>query len=237
METNKEHYKQKSMGEAGNALIYVLIAIALFAALSFTLSRQTDTGEAGTLADERAELYATQIISYAAQAKSAVDQMIFSGARINDLDFMDPSDANFNTGTVKARTNRVYHPEGGGLVKGRLPEEAIAQSTTDPLAGWYMGRFNNVEWTDTAGEDVILTAYQISRAVCEKINEKITDSSSIPSITVAERGLFIDDSFHSGSNSDFLTQITPHCADCDGRGSMCVGRGGRYLFYTIIADQ
>ena len=83
MKTNKEQ-------ESGNALIYVLIAIALFAALSFTLARQSDTGEAGTLSDERAELYATQIISYAAQTKSALDQMLFIGTDIDDLDFIAP---------------------------------------------------------------------------------------------------------------------------------------------------
>ena len=51
METKCEHLNRKTVGkkhrkaEQGNALIYVLIAIVLFAALSFTLSNQTDTSE------------------------------------------------------------------------------------------------------------------------------------------------------------------------------------------------
>ena len=241
MKTNKEHFRQESVGEAGNALIYVLIAIALFAALSFTLSRNTDTGEAGSLSDQRAELYSTQIISYAAQTKSAVDQMIFSGARINELDFIDPSNAGFNTGTQKARTNRVFHPEGGGLIKGRLPNEAIDQNITDPVAGWYLGRFNNVEWTEGTGDDVILIAYQISQSVCEKINEKVNGTTTIPVMGDSIKETMIDDSFYTGTNVDLTTDPggTPICADCHQIASLCVANQAQnaYGFYTVIADQ
>jgi len=174
MKTNKEHRLKESGQESGNALVYVLIAIVLFAALSFTLSRQTDTGEAGELSDTQIELYATQLISYAAQVKSALDQMKFSGARIDDLDFRGPSDATFNTGTQKDRTNRVFHPEGGGVTKGRLPEDALDSNPhSNPAPGWYLGRFNNVEWTPSAGDDVILAAFQINEAVCAKITRKL----------------------------------------------------------------
>ena len=69
MKTNREHINARAL-ERGNAMIYVLIAIALFAALSFTLARQGDDGEASDMSDARAELYATDMISYAAQAKA-----------------------------------------------------------------------------------------------------------------------------------------------------------------------
>lgn len=237
MKTNKEHRAQ----ESGNALIYILIAVALFAALSFTLARQTDTGEARQLSDERAELYATQLISYAAQAKSTVDQMLFSGARINDLDFRDPSDVNFNTGTVKARTNRVFHPEGGGLVKGRLPDGVIDQNISDPVAGWYLGRFNNFEWTRGTGDDVILVAYQIQQQVCEKINEKVNGSPVIPTMSDTIRETMIDDSFYTGTNLDLATDPsgTPICAECHEIASLCVENLAQnaYGFFTVIADQ
>ena len=237
METNKEHRSQ----ECGNALVYVLIAIVLFAALSFTLSRQTDTGEAGELSDTRAELYATQLISYAAQAKSAVDQMIFTGANIDDLDFIDPSDPTFNSGTQKDRSNRVFHPEGGGLVKGRLPDDALAQISSNPVAGWYIGRFNNVEWTPTTADDVILTAYQIDKAICEKINEKITGSTNIPALGSDMNTVLVDDVFYSGTNADLTTDPTgsPVCGDCHQMRSLCVQNAGQsaYSFYTVIATQ
>ena len=232
MKTNREH---------GNALIYVLIAIALFGALSMIMSRQGDTGEAGELPSQKAELYATEIGSYAAQAKSAVDQMLFSGGRIENLDFMLPG-AGFDAGSSTDKIRRVYHPDGGGLIPGRLPEEAISYEGTGPVAGWYMGRFNNVEWTESTDTDVILTAYGIRREICEKLNEKLTGAATIPTLGIGAAAVLVDDQYHvNGSNADFTTVTpgTPVCADCNKRASLCVKDQSSdiYAFYTVIADH
>ncbi|MCE7886423.1 MAG: hypothetical protein DYH13_02840 [Alphaproteobacteria bacterium PRO2] len=235
METNRER---------GNALIYVLIAIALFAALSMTLGRQTDTGEAANLSDERAELYATQLIAYAAQAKSSLDQMMFSGGDIATLDFTLPGAAGYDTGAALDKIKRVYHPDGGGLVAEKLPEEAASYTGSDPVAGWYMGRFNNVEWTKTGGgngTDVILVAYGINKKICERINEKVKGSPAIPQMTATIRNVLIDDEFHTGVNAD-LTTVTPGapvCAACDKVSSLCVedSAGNIFGFYTVLLDR
>lgn len=235
MKTNREHNY-----ETGNALIYVLIAIALFAALSMTMGRQNDTGEASTLAPEKAELYATQLISYAAQAKSAVDQMMFSGAKIDDLDFALPNSTDYNSGDTADKIKRVYHPDGGGLMANALPDVAVDYDGTDPGPGWYMGRFNNIEWTKTAGQDVILVAYGINEIVCQKINEKVTGATDIPQMGNTIRNLMIDDEYHTGTNTDLMTDAgTPNCAECHKMSSLCVEdqSPGIYGFYTVIADQ
>lgn len=240
--------------ESGNALVYVLIAIALFAALGFTLNRQTDESEAGALNDERAEIYATQLISYAVQARSVVDQMIFSGTRADEIDFTLPNEGTFNSGTQADKARRIYHPEGGGLNAGRIPEGAIDQNVTDPVAGWYLGRFNNVDWTplgpgNTEGvggteapyEEIILTAYQISRPVCEKINEKLTGNATIPTMGDSIKETLIDDRFYTGTNVNLTTILpgSPVCAECNNRGSLCVESQAQnaYGFYSILADQ
>lgn len=232
------HSRCNRASERGNALVYVLIAIVLFGALSFTLGRQTDTNEAGMMSDEMSELYATQIISYTAQVRSAIEQMEFTAATsVDQLDFTAPTDAAFDTGTL---IHKVYHPQGGGVVPGKLPAAAIAQTATDPVAGWYFGRFNNIEWTATTGEDVILTAFQIDPVVCGKINEKINGSSAIPTTTVALRNILIDDALaaHTGTNVPFTTILPASiCPDCQNMGSLCIQNGGQYAFYTIIADQ
>jgi hypothetical protein len=238
MKRNSQKKSTRGKNEGGNALIYVLIAIALFAALSMTFGRQTDTSEAGALPEERAEIYANQLISYAAQAKSAIDQMLFTGTRIDNLDFLLPTEATFNDPPY---ITKVYHPQGGGLVPGRIPAEATDQDDTDPVAGWYLGRFNNVEWTSSAGEDVILTAYQVAKQVCEKINLKITGTTTIPTLGDSIKEVMVDNRFYTGVNVDLTTDPagTPICAACHKVASLCVEdqAGGRYGFYTIIVDQ
>ncbi len=221
--------------ESGNALIYVLIAIALFAALSFTLGRQTDTSEAGTVSDEKAELYATQLISYAAQARSSVDQMLFTAASdIDDLNFIAPTDAAFDTAP---NIHKVHHPQGGGLNPGTIPAEIVTQVTADPEPGWYLGRFNNVEWTASASDEVILVAYQINEKVCGLINKKINGLITIPTMTDSLRNTLIDGTLHGGTNVELTTDGGDICPDCENMGSLCVQEGGIFGFYTIIADQ
>ena len=63
--------------------------------------------------------------------------------------------------------------------RANLPNEAIQEISPSPGAGWYLGRFNNVGWTKSAGQDVILTAYQINESVCRNINMKIKNEAEI----------------------------------------------------------
>lgn len=242
----------KTNGESGNALIYVLIAIVLFAALSFTFSRQTDTSEAGGLDAQKAELYATQLITYAANAKQAYDKMDFSGIKLEDIEFTLPSDAAFNTApTIK----KFFHPDGGGFNLEALPDEVAVSSVTDPVPGWYMGRFNDVEWSAThsaagAGnyEDIILTAYGIKQPVCEDINQKITGDKTIPSIGNALKEVLVPKTvgaitnFSTGANKDLTTDPAATspvalCPECNNRAALCVENGGIYAFYSVIADR
>jgi hypothetical protein len=234
----QKKYEPKT--QRGNAMIYVLIAIVLFAALSMTLGRQTDTSEIEDLDEGKAEMYATQFIAYATQAKSNVDQMLFSGARIDELDFLLPSQATFNTAPT---IYKIYHPDGGGLNPGRLPDDAVTDQIADPVAGWYMGRFNNVEWTTTSVTYVILTAFQIKKKICEKINMKVTGTTVIPQLTDTIRKTLIDDVYYTGPvNVDLTTDPlgVPICAACHNRSALCVedsASSGTYAFYTVIADR
>lgn len=229
----------KGRSQRGNAMIYVLVAIVLFAALSLTLGRQSGDSQTEDLDEGKAQMYAAQIIGYATAAKSAVDQMLFSGTKINDLDFTLPSQGGFNAGDT---TKKVYHPDGGGLNPGKLPEGTTTSGVADPVAGWYMGRFNNVQWTKTSAQDVMLVAFQIKKPICEQINKKITGTTDIPKMTDTIRETMIDDSFYAGATNEDLTTdpaSSPICGDCDKRASLCVedSAGGTYAFYTVLEDQ
>lgn len=228
---NQKENHEIWQNEAGNALIYVLVAIALFAALTFTIGKQTDSNESSNLNNSRSGLYAAQLIAYAAQAKSAIDQMTFSGLNIDDLDFSLPGTAGFTGGVADFR--KVYHPQGGGLIARPLPPETVNQTTATPPANWYLGMFNNTEWTKTTTNDVMLAAFQISQGVCEEINSVIIGNTTIPVVTGSLDDFFVDVVYHSGSNSDL---DIADCAGCDDNLSMCVSNaaGSRFVFYNII---
>ncbi|MGH1404155.1 MAG: hypothetical protein ACRBDL_07915 [Alphaproteobacteria bacterium] len=216
-------------GQRGNALIYVLIAIVLFAALGFTLSRQTQNSSTTEIDKAKAEIYAAQLVTYAMQSKSVLDQMIFSGSSIDDLDLTLPNDTGFSTAP---HIHKVYHPQGGGLTPANLSEKAIDQISSSPPAGWYLGHFSNIEWSKSTRTDVILTAYQIARPVCEAINLKITGSNTIPSLAGNMSEFLIDHTTNSDLN-------IADCGGCEGYMSLCVSNNSNsaYSFYSVVADR
>ncbi len=216
-------------------MIYVLIAVALFAALSFVLSRQTDSSESGTLAEEKIELQSTQIIQTASHIQQAVNRMAYTGSEIDDLVFTIPDDG--LAYATPPHIHKVFHPEGGALTLPQLPTEAVNQVNTDPAPGWYMGSFNNVEWTQTTGTDVILVAHQIDQTICARINEKLTGSAVIPTLTVDINKILIDATLHTNAPNNDLD--IAECAACDGRPTLCVSNaaGTMWSYYSVIEQR
>lgn len=214
--------------ENGNVLVYILIAVILFGALSFAISRQTNTAGTAELDVAKLEFYASDVIGYSAQANSVIDQMMITGSSIDDYDFTKPGDSDFN---IPPHEHKVFHPQGGGLDIKSLTE-AIKVDKEPEDAGWYMTSSTNVEWSESAATDVILSAYQISKPLCELLNKKITGSTAIPALPGQMKDYFIN----TGSNND-LTETA--CPDCEGYSTLCVSNSDKdsFSFYAVLRSR
>lgn len=230
--------------ENGNAMVYVLLIIVLFAALSFILGRQTDSSETAALNEEQTEIYAGQLLQNGSQVKQAIDMMLYSGSTVNDpagfgdaLDFTLPGEGGFGTAPHR---HKVFHPEGGGVSMPRMSTGITNEVGTNPSAGWYVGSFNNVTWTKSSANDVIMTAHQIKQDICQRLNKRLTGSDAVPEIASANINQILIDGAYStvgdGNNVDFSSA---HCAACVGRPAMCVKENGvnAWSFYFLIADE
>ena len=199
-------------------MIYILIAVVLFGALTMMVARQGDNSETGAMNSERAEIAAAQIIQTSMQLKQGIDQMLYSGSERDpntpddDLVFTTPDDEPaFST---PPNTHKVFHPAGGGLILQPIPPQAIDQVSANPPARWYIGRFINVEWTNTTAQEVILTAHQINETVCRAINQKLLGDPTPLAATVHPRSILVDASLYSGTNpTDWTTTNCPACED------------------------
>lgn len=213
--------------QRGNAMVYVLIALALFGFLTVTLSRQNDGADGQDIDDEQAEIYALELIEYATTAQNVVDMMLSTGSTVDNLDFVNPTSAGFNTGS---HIHKVFHPQGGGL---NYQEKFDSNIETKTDSGWFVRNNSHVEWTPTLANDVVLSALRINKEICENINLKITGSKSIPILT-GSLGKLFDEASASPLDLDSTS-----CPDCDEYPSLCVENvaGLHYGFYTIIAAQ
>jgi hypothetical protein len=230
MKTKSEHPSAQN-SERGNALIYVLIAIALFAALSFAFTRQNRNQSTSELDVAKGDLYTTQLLTYATQVQSVIDQMTITGTKINDLDFKRSGDIGFETAP---HGDKVFHPAGGGLLPFNLPANTTVSGLTPP-AGAYLGLFNNTEWTATAQNDIMFSAFGITRALCENLNTQITGSNTIPAVNGNIAEYFVDASYHSANQNFDIAD----CADCEDKLALCVSDSGgsTFAFYVVIAPR
>lgn len=220
--------------QKGNVFVYILIAVGLFAALMFVISKSsTQTDAAGELSDGESKIVAGEIIAYAASTTNALSQMQQTGATVNMIDFMLPSDIDFNNAPT---IYKLFHPDGGGLNYKPLPQKASADDKVGLAAGYYVGRFNNIEWTPTTAHDVVFTAYEIKEKVCKELNQKVATTTNIPIVTGDSlENLFVYDDLHSGTNNNFTKA---NCAACEEISALCVTDGsGKYAFYSILEAE
>ena len=94
--------------EKGNALFLILIAVALFAALSYAVTQSGRSG--GDANKEESLITAGKVTQYGAVMRTAVDRMILSGTIIDNIYFTDAFNAPCASGE-----NCVFSSDGGGM--------------------------------------------------------------------------------------------------------------------------
>lgn len=167
----------------GNALFLILIAVALFAALSYAI---TSSGRGSdSISKETAALEAARMTQEYANIRAAVDRMILTGTPAASVE-MSYIDFPFTTYCTTG-INCVFAPEGGGVAvpKGALP----ANFTYVPFDLRYTSTaFPGIA---TSSNDGYIVQGSISEAVCRAVNNGLNISSipaniaSIPSGKIA----------------------------------------------------
>ena len=85
---------KKRRSEHGNVLFLILIAVALFAALSYVVTQSSRSGS-GNIGKEDAKLAAAEILNYVTSVQTAVQTlMLRRECGINKLTFDNPFDNN-----------------------------------------------------------------------------------------------------------------------------------------------
>ena len=84
-------HRQTNRAEAGNILFLILIAVALFAALSFAITQSTRSG-GGSATSEQIALDASQLMQLTSTYRSAITRMkISNGCVDTEISFFSPS--------------------------------------------------------------------------------------------------------------------------------------------------
>lgn len=154
--------------EKGSALIFILIAVVLFAALSYTVANMMRGGISGgqtSINSERAGILAGEILDYARTIRQSVQELrISNGCRDTEISFDNSIVAGYANGT---NTDcQVFHSDGG--------DKTWVSPSDDLNDGdeWVFNGGNVVDEVGTMAADLILILPNIKQAVCEKINDR-----------------------------------------------------------------
>ena len=197
-----KHFK---IGNAGNALLLILIATALFAALSYTVFLSGKN--ARTLSDEELALGVAQMLDYASKVDQAVRHvMLENGCTETQVSFLWDSDGdgssetngddwNYNPLSPPDNSCHIFEPEGGGLVYQDIPQ-AIAADPIDYVDVdtdsfyWFTSQ-NELQGIGESyasgsdnGTDIVMFGLNITEDACKYINRRLNIGSDITQTNV-----------------------------------------------------
>ena len=216
----------------GNALLYVLIAVALLAVLTYTIAGENRGQQQNQLSESRTKLLASDLISHANSAEIAFKQMEMFGVEADQVLFDLPGTTDYSTNV----TRQIYHPSGGGLAVFSNLEKYTTPGGA--IRGWTWKKSSNIEWTSTTQTDLSFNFGNIDENICAEINQQLLGNPQV---------LITDDNFNfrfhfdenAAGHHDF---VNSECTDCINKSAACIKRNDNVLnayttFYKIIKPR
>jgi hypothetical protein len=160
--------------ERGNVLFLILIAVALFAALSYAVTSSSRSG-GGDASGETNLVNSAQVTQYPASVRTALIRMFVSnGIAQDELNFDSPS--TFSSGSCNsAATKCVFHPTGGGATYTFAPAEVMESGSQGQwiFSSKYKITDIGTNATDGTGNDIIAFLPGIKSTICKKLNSEL----------------------------------------------------------------
>lgn len=226
--------------EQGNVLFLILIAVALFAALSYavTSSTRSSGGDAGS---ETNLISSAQITQYPSSVGTSIVRMIIQGIGIEEIRFNHPDEFD----DLDATAIGVFHPSGGAATYIPAPSSIML----DGNAGHWT--FNadlevpDIGTADVNGNDIIAFLVGIKQSICRKINEEHGLGSVIPILSADLSSDYTTRMYDDGSTDYVFPTGTDEPDITDGSGSFdgqpfgCFQNagGGDYVYYHVVVER
>lgn len=233
----------------GNVLFLILIAVALFAALSYVIVQSTRSG-GGSTEKEKSILNASQMVQYPTMLRSALMRMVLSGTAVENIRFDPP--ATSGPFTTLSSSQLVFSGQGGGATFQDAPGDLSANGSA--LTWTYNANFDvpGIGIDGNGGNDIVAFLPGVSPNVCNRANEKLnipttgctlaanTIAPNIGGINAAVDGQMTQAASYSLPMGDQTDLAPTGCANAfRGQASGCFwdAGGSRYVFYSVLLER
>ncbi|PCI54886.1 MAG: hypothetical protein COB36_08490 [Alphaproteobacteria bacterium] len=160
--------------QSGNVLIYILIAVALLAALSYTIA-QSGRGSVGSLSKERSRLYATEILEYGGIVRQAVSQIRLRGYQAREISLENNIVADYENTNCGDSECEIFNVN-GGAVHYLAPKSVWldnAQSSEFEYGTLYFHGEASVAEVGLVKDDLIMFIPYVKKEICMAINKQL----------------------------------------------------------------
>lgn len=165
-------------GNNGNALFLILIAVALFAALSYAVTTSGRGG--GTTDNEKLLIAAAQVLQHAATVEQAVNRVKIINNCTNEMISFDMSAPwNSNPLAPSDYSCHIFRPEGGGVTRPKPPPGIVTAPT-----GYAVEKglsFVGVEGLDNC-RDAAFSLSNVTEDFCNAINKLLGHADDLTPI-------------------------------------------------------
>lgn len=244
--------------QQGNALFLILIAVALFATLSYAVTQSGRGG--GNISKEQASLNAARIVQYGAGLKSALDRMrILNNVGENEISFYNTVHKK-NGGDLRHPTTdfpnclstycELFSTDGGYATPVIFGKDAILVDSAIPSGATLPGHSRFISTTvlgvGTTKPELVLTVLFLKPEVCKAINNLSdipNDGDSVPIDPIRVSGSYSGYQNDLGDTDSFT--IGDDYAPFHGQTSFCVhwndsGAGLSdfdYVYFHVLIER
>lgn len=226
-------------GEEGNVLFLILIAVVLFAALSYAVTRSSHSNSGG-VENEKGKILAAQIIQYPAGLRVSIVRMIVGGINPEGLRFDLPSGF---SGIADVRP-LVFHPQGGGATYVEGVSDTMESGVKGP---WYFNAGFEIEdiglnaGGSDSGNDIVAFLPGVLKSICASINHGL-GIDGIPQVNSdisADYRVLMDDGYVLPPTEIILGVAGGNGTDnLRGQPAGCFqNAGGEYVYYHLLAER
>lgn len=238
--------QQTRQSEKGNVLFLILIAVALFAALSYVVTQSTRSG-GGSTEREKNILSSAQMTQYPTALRTSIIRMVLAGVAIENVKFDAP--ASSGPFTTISSSQLVFHPQGGGATYQQAPAE-LSATGNNQLSWTYNAQIQvpGIGIDGTGGNDVIAFLPNVSDGVCRQVNEELGintandvcgASVSIP--VVAGATASVDAQMNNAYTFPPTAAVSLAATTCttifNRQASGCFKDGTRNVFYSVLLER
>lgn len=236
---------KNSSSQSGNVLFLILIAVALFAALSYVVAEMMRGASPTAILDEKAGVYASEILDYGRSLRQAVQNVRINGCDDTDISFVNSTISGYAHTPAADDTCQIFAPDGGSMTYVEPDANWLARISPVPtLQGqWYFPASTCVldigngstgcDSDSSDNEDLIVILPYIKQEVCELINRRLNLGSTALSASRDEwpsAGTKFTGSFSDGEVLD-QSGVLAGCFEGDSSNTPA---SGTYHFFQVL---